>query len=75
MDIIKLITGNNSIKNMLINKAVEMGKENGFSRVLIDLNENPVKIEAVTKTSVIIEADTLKFLKDFFEANKHLINK
>lgn len=74
MDIVKMITGNPSIKNMLIEKFTGMAKEKGISRVMIDLNKQELEIEEIKADDILVNASEYYFLKQFYNENKNLIH-
>lgn len=74
MDIVKLITGNPSIKKMILEKFTEMAKERGINRIMIDLSKPDLDIEEIKPNEIIVDASTHLFLKSFYNTNKNLIN-
>jgi len=74
MDIVKLITSNTSIKNMLLEKFTGMAKDKGISKVMIDLTKKELELEEIKASDIIVDASTYYFLKQFYNENKNLIN-
>jgi hypothetical protein len=74
MDIVKLITSNTSIKNMLLEKFTGMAKDKGISKVMIDLTKKELELEEIKASDIIVDASTYYFLKQFYNENKKLIN-
>jgi hypothetical protein len=74
MDIVKLITSNSSIKNMLLEKFTGMAKDKGISKVMIDLTKKELELEEIKASDIIVDASTYYFLKQFYNENKNLIN-
>ena len=74
MDIVKLITGNPSIKKMLLEKFTGMAKEKGITRIFIDLSKPELDIEEIKPNEIIVDASTHLFLKSFYNTNKNLVN-
>jgi len=74
MDIVKMITSNSSIKNMLLEKFTGMAKERGITRVMIDLTKSELDLEEIKSTDIIVDEQTYLFLKQFYNENKNLIN-
>jgi hypothetical protein len=74
MDIVKMITSNSSIKNMLLEKFTGMAKEKGITRVMIDLTKSELELEEIKPNEIIVDSSTYYFLKQFYNENKNLIN-
>ena len=74
MDIVKLITGNPSIKKMLLEKFTGMAKEKGIKKIIIDLEKPELEIEELKPTDIIVDYNTYHFLKSFYNKHKNLIN-
>ncbi len=74
MDIVKMITSNPSLKNLLLQKFTSMAKENGISRIMIDLKKPELEIEEIKETEILVNANEHYFLKQFYNQNKNLIN-
>ena len=74
MDIVKLITGNPSIKKMLLEKFTGMAKEKGITKIYIDLSKPDLDIEEIKPNEIIVDASTHYFLKAFYNQHKNLIN-
>lgn len=71
MDILKLITGNASIKNMMLEKFKEMAKEEGSTKFILE-TEPELKIIPVKENEVLTTIQEQTFLKNFFNQNKNL---
>jgi len=74
MDIVKMITSNASLKNLLLQKFTSMAKEKGISRIMIDLKKPELEIEEIKETDILVNANEHYFLKQFYNQNKNLIN-
>lgn len=74
MDIVKMITGNPSIKKMLLEKFTGMAKERGIKKIIIDLEKPELEIEEMKPTDIIVDYNTYNFLKSFYNKNKTLVN-
>ena len=74
MDIVKMITSNSSIKNMLLEKFTGMAKEKGITKVMIDLTKSELELEEIKPTEIVVDSSTYYFLKQFYNENKNLIN-
>lgn len=74
MDIVKMITSNASLKNLLLQKFTSMAKEKGISRIMIDLKKPELEIEEIKETDILVNANEHYFLKQFYNQNKKLIN-
>ena len=74
MDIVKMITSNPSLKNLLLQKFTSMAKENGISRIMIDLKKPELELEEIKETDILVNANEHYFLKQFYNQNKNLIN-
>ena len=74
MDIVKMITSNPSLKNLLLQKFTSMAKENGISKIMIDLKKPNLEIEEIKETDILVNANEHYFLKQFYNQNKNLIN-
>ena len=74
MDIVKMITSNSSIKNMLLEKFTGMAKEKGITKVMIDLTKSELELEEIKPNEIIVDSSTYYFLKQFYNENKNLIN-
>ena len=74
MDIVKMITSNPSLKNLLLQKFTSMAKENGISRIMIDLKKPELELEEIKETEILVNANEHYFLKQFYNQNKNLIN-
>lgn len=74
MDIVKMITSNPSLKNLLLQKFTSMAKENGISRIMIDLKKPDLELEEIKETDILVNANEHYFLKQFYNQNKNLIN-
>ena len=74
MDIVKMITSNASLKNILLQKFTSMAKEKGISRIMIDLKKPELDIEEIKETDILVNANEHYFLKQFYNQNKNLIN-
>lgn len=70
MDIVKMITGNPSIKKMLLEKFTGMAKERGIKKIIIDLEKTELEIEELKPTDIIVDSNTYEFLKSFYHQNK-----
>lgn len=75
MDIVKMITSNASLKNILLQKFTSMAKEKGISKIMIDLNKTELEIEEIKPTEILVDANQYYFLKQFYNQNKTLINE
>ena len=74
MDIVKMITSNASLKNILLQKFTSMAKEKGISRIMIDLKKPELELEEIKETDILVNANEHYFLKQFYNQNKNLIN-
>jgi hypothetical protein len=70
MDIVKMITGNPSIKNMLLQKFTGMAKERGIKKIIIDLEKPELDIEELKPTDIIVDSRTYDFLLNFYHTHK-----
>jgi len=70
MDIVKMITGNPSIKNMLLQKFTGMAKERGIKKIIIDLEKPELEIEELKPTDIIVDSRTHEFLVNFYHTHK-----
>ena len=69
-----MITGNPSIKKMLLEKFTGMAKEKGIKKIVIDLEKPELEIEEMKPTDIIVDYNTYNFLKSFYNKNKNLVN-
>ena len=74
MDIVKMITSNASLKNLLLQKFTSMAKEKGISKIMIDLKKPELELEEIKETEILVDANEYYFLKQFYNQNKNLIN-
>jgi hypothetical protein len=51
-----------------------MAKENGISKIMIDLKKPNLEIEEIKETDILVNANEHYFLKQFYNQNKNLIN-
>lgn len=71
MDIVKMITGNPSIKNMLLQKFTGMAKERGIKKIVIDLEKPELEIEELKPSDIIVDENTYSFLLSFYNTHKN----
>lgn len=74
MDIVKMITSNASLKNMLFQKLTGMAKEKGIQKVIIDITKPELELQELEPNQIIVDETTYNFLLSFYNQNKNLIN-
>lgn len=74
MDIVKMITSNASLKNMLFQKLTGMAKEKGIQKVIIDITKPELELEEIQPNQILVDETTYNFLLSFYNQNKNLIN-
>lgn len=67
------ILKNKSIQAKLLNMFTGMAKDNGMSKMFIDLSTGQPELTPVKDTDILVDAETHNFYKKFFEENKNLI--
>jgi hypothetical protein len=59
---------------MLLEKFTGMAKENGISKVMIDLTKENLELEEIKPTEILVDYSEYMFLKSFYNQNKNLVN-
>ena len=69
MDFVKIITGNPSLKKMLIEKFTSIAKEKGIKKILIDLDKPELDLEEIPNGFILVDENELNYLRSFHSEN------
>lgn len=65
MDIVKMITGNPTLKKMLLEKFTGLAKERGIKKIMIDLQKPELELEEIPEGYVIVSENDLNYLRAY----------